>query len=171
MPHNSQALWLNLKEGLQNYEDASTESTNTPPSEATRVDEDSRELAFVTTERVRRRSVDGVSLHMDKERIHSRSRTVPYRDDKDVMLLFSQFEFDQLKAKSLNLCQSQETVNAGSDNVADRISEETETRESHFEAPDLIPFLEEAERISKFAIGAYGTNMMKILGYVSKLKM
>lgn len=166
-PSETQSFWLSsLKDGLHNYEDTTTES-NTPPSEATRVDESCGEVSFVDfhladsfmkTERVRRRSVDGISVEKGTSR--SRSKTVPCQDEKEAMLLFTRFELDQLKAKRQTLNHGQEVTGPVSEDTAARLEE----AEAPFQVPDLISFLEEAERYSKFAIGAYGTNMMKILG-------
>jgi hypothetical protein len=171
----TQALWLaSVHHDLQNCEETTTES-DSAPSEETRVDYRAKELSFVDfrladslmkTQRTRRRSVDGFSPEAEKSEKRLRSKTVPFNDDKDAMHLFSMFEVDQLRAKSHKLRQSQEIL------VADQVSEpdavqssDTINNEASFQVPDLIPFLEQAERISKFAIGAYGTSMMKILKY------
>jgi hypothetical protein len=116
--------------------------------------------------------VDGVSLEAEKSEKRLRSKTVPCNEEKDAMHLFSMFEVDQLRAKSHKLRQSQEIF------VADQLSEpdavqssETISNEASFQIPDLIPLLELAERISKFAIGAYGTSMMKILKYFLRINI
>jgi hypothetical protein len=164
----AQALWL----ASQKFEETATES-NTTPSEETVVDYETKELSFVDfrlvdslikTQRIRRRSVDGVSPETVKAEKRYRSKTESFNEGKDVMNLFSRFELDQLRAKSHRFLQDQEVLVAESVSQSDEPqSNETIVDETQFQAPDLIPFLEQAERFSKFAFGAYGTSMMKIL--------
>ena len=162
-------LWLSsLQQDSQ--EDKSQEETSNPSSEETRVNGFLRNFSLsdlhladslMKSHHVRRRSADALYDDIDKGRNHSRSKTVPSSNDKEAILLFNKFEVDQLRRKSYNFGIEKKINNSHC------ISDDSSLRsnEPDFQIPNLASFLELAERISKFAIGAYGTNMMKILGY------
>ena len=152
---------------MQNYEDSVLDSN--APSEDTRVDESSKGLSWIDfrladslmkTQHVRRRSVDELSHEIDPVKNHGRSKTVPNVEDKEAIQLFKMFEMEKIKLKSHKLSQNQ-GIEVSEPHTPRQVSS---TDESPFQIPDLVQFLEQANRVSKFAIGAYGTNMMKILG-------
>ena len=125
--------------------------------------------------RIRRRSLQSsdmkpILLQTNKER--RRCKTEPFHDQRQVNQLVDLLERDELQSRSLNIGSKIEMPKGSGKDSAIFIQESPESIlfESHesSSAPlimdNLKEFMMEAERYSKFAIGAYGSHFMKIMG-------
>lgn len=119
-----------------------------------------------------------------------RCKTGPSVDQNEVKQLFKSFEKDQAQRRSENLTsdfskqlqQELHQLQTDTANASGNMSGACQTLDTptltnphlSFEdvqglQSDIKTFMELAERYSKFAIGAYGTNFLKIMGWVCQL--
>ena len=132
----------------------------------------------------RRRSeepVESNNCDIREPRERRRSKTSPLMDQKETALLFKAFESEQVLrrsesfSKEFSKCLDSERMRSCRNDSGMQLDTPTLKNPglTSVEADGLMTnlkgFMEEAERYSKFAIGAYGTNFMKIMGYAFSL--